>query len=73
MKKATIYRSSGAITIQAPEGKEMAINDGHLAHGMLSFTEHGPSGIKIAAFNDWSEVVFDCEAHGYTITEENPF
>ena len=73
MKRITIVRQGERLTITAPEGKSMAINEGVLAHGILSVGEYGPSGIKIAAFSDWNEAIFDAEDHGYTIGIENPF
>ena len=73
MNKIIVVRQGQALTIRAPEGKAMAIDQGHLAHGILSINEYGPSGIKVAAFSDWNEVIFDCEGQGYTLTEENPF
>jgi len=73
MKKITIKRGGDVLTITAPEGKEMAINEGHLAQGILSITEFGSSGIKVAAFADWAEVIFDAERHGYILTPESPF
>jgi hypothetical protein len=73
MKKVTIVRQGQALTITAPEGKVMSVNEGHLAHGILSIGEFGASGVKIACFSDWSEVIFDSEDHGYTINEDHPF
>ena len=73
IKRISVTRRGEVLTISAPEGKAMAINDGILQHGILSISEFGPSGIKIAAFADWSEVIFDAEDHGYVLNIENPF
>ena len=73
MKTIIVKRHGERLKIEAPEGKVMAINDASLAQGILSIGEYGPSGVKIAAFADWSEVIFDCEEHGYTLTEMDPF
>lgn len=73
IKRISVTRQGETITISAPEGKAMALNEGVLAHGILCIGEYGPGGIKIAAFSDWSEVFFDAEDHGYVITEERPF
>jgi hypothetical protein len=73
MKKISIKRGGDVLTITAPEGKDMAINEGHLAQGILSITEFGSSGVKVAAFADWAEVIFDAESHGYELIEENRF
>jgi len=73
MKKLTITRNGEKLRIEAPEGKSMAIDQQALINGVVAVGEYGPSGIKIAAFSDWTEVIFDCEDAGYTITEVNPF
>lgn len=70
MKKLTVKRHGTPITIEAPEGKEMTINDSHLGQGILTIGEYGQSGIKVASFHTWDEVIFDAEDHGYTITDE---
>lgn len=67
MKMITVMRPNyGAVTIEAPEGKEMVYDQSLLAAGILSLGEYGPSGTKIAAFHDWDEAIFHAE--GYTIT-----
>lgn len=74
MKKIKIIRGGvGGIemTIEAPEDKEMVIDQNSLANGILSIGEYGTSGIKVAAFREWSEAIFDCEDKGYKITSEN--
>ena len=73
MKRISIRRQGEVMTISAPEGKAMAIDAGHLAHGILSVGEYGSGGIKIAAFSDWSEAIFDAEDAGYIFNIENPF
>jgi hypothetical protein len=73
IKRISVRRQGEVLTIVAPEGKAMAINDGILSHGILCIGEFGSGGIKIAAFSDWSEVIFDAEDYGYTMTIENPF
>lgn len=73
MKKVTIKRGCEKLSITAPDDKEMAVNEGHLAQGILTIGEYGPSGIKVASFINWDEAIFDSEDHGYIIKEENPF
>lgn len=74
MKKITIRRANGDRTsITAPDGKDMTVDQGLLQHGVLQVGEYGPSGIKIATFNDWDEAWYDADAAGYVIAEENPF
>lgn len=75
MKTATIHSTGGVddIRIVAPEGKEMAFDNGLLQHGILSIGEYGASGQKIAAFKDWAYVTFDAEGAGYTIENPRPF
>lgn len=71
MKKITVFRAiGGAVTIEAPKDKEMAYDAGLMQHGVLAIGEYGPSGVKIAAFNDWSYVNF--EAPEYKVTVANP-
>lgn len=70
MKKVTVKRNGMDLTIEAPEGKEMAIDQNALIQGILSIGEYGTSGIKLAAFKDWSEAIFDGEGHGYKYDEE---
>jgi hypothetical protein len=74
MKKATITgRNGDELTITAPEGKEMVFDPGILQHGILVLGEHGPSGIKIAAFKDWTEARFVEDDSGYTFVNDNTF
>lgn len=64
MKTITVMRPSyGAITIEAPEGKEMVYDQNLLAAGILSLGEYGPSGTKIAAFHEWDEAIFHSEGY----------
>jgi hypothetical protein len=73
MRKMTITRNGEKLQIEAPEGKSMTIDQQALINGVVAVGEYGPSGIKIAAFSDWTEVIFDCEDAGYVLTELNPF
>lgn len=73
MKKITVRRRGNDITFVAPEDKEMVINEGALANGILAFGEYGPSGLKIATFKEWDEAIFDASDHGYTIDDTLPF
>ena len=66
MKKVIVTTHGGEeITIEAPEDKEMAIDQSLLQHGVLALGEYGTSGIKIAAFRDWR--IADFGAEGYVI------
>lgn len=72
MASVTVTTTSGSIVrITAPEGKTMVADPGLLSHGILSIGEYGPSGQKIAAFKDWTVMVYDDS--GYTLEEVNPF
>jgi hypothetical protein len=73
MKKLLVKRGGDVVSITAPDDKEMVINESHLANGILTIGEYGPSGLKIAAFHKWDEVIFDAEDHGYIINNEDPF
>lgn len=68
--KVSVTRGGQTVTITAPEGKEMTLNESHLANRVLTIGEYGASGVKVAAFLNWDEVRFDAESHGYTLVEE---
>jgi hypothetical protein len=74
MKKIIVRHGSDGTVITAPEGKTMAIDNGMLQHGVLMIGEYGASGIKVAAFMDWSHaLLIDDGDEGYSIKVENPF
>jgi hypothetical protein len=72
MKHITVTRRGEKLTIIAPADKQMSINEGTLARGILTIGEYGPSGIRIATFAEWDEAIFDAEDHGYTVIQQNP-
>ena len=72
MKQVKVFRpdTSGgivAVTITAPEGKDIVFDPNLLQHGILSLGEYGASGTKIAAFNNWDQALFLDGSEGYTI------
>jgi len=74
MKTVIVTSNVGEeLQIKAPADKTMAIDTGLLASGILSIGEYGTSGIKIAAFKDWSSARFVDDDAGYTFAVINPF
>jgi hypothetical protein len=71
MNKAIVSVHGEDFAVTAPEGKTMVFDPSLLAHGVLVLGEYGPSGVKVAAFKDWTMATF--EAEGYSIIIERPF